>query len=102
MLKRFIIHLSLAMLFALTQMGVATHEISHLNDLNQHSQQDKNVPNHQCEQCIAHADLSNGLASQTYDFAIVQSESIAIISETGHFANSQLQNYSARAPPVIT
>ena len=102
MLQRLFIHFSLVMLFALTQMGVATHEISHLNDLNQHSQQDKNVPNHQCEQCISHADLSNGLASKAYDFAIVRSDSIAIIIETSHFAYTQLHSYSARAPPVIT
>ena len=102
MLQRFILHLSLVMLFALTQMGVAMHEISHLNDVNQHSEQDKSAPNHQCEQCIGHADLSNGLAFNTYDFAIIRSDSIAIISETSHFAHTQLHSYSARAPPVIT
>ena len=83
-------------------MGVATHEISHLNDVNQHGEQNKSAPNHQCEQCIGHADLSNVLASNTYDFAIIRSDSIAIISETSHFAHTQLHSYSARAPPVIT
>ena len=99
MLQRFIVHLSLVLLFALTQMGVATHEISHLNDFTQHSQQDKNTPNHQCEQCISHADIADGLASKTFDFAIVHVVSIAFVGFTDHFGNTNYQSYSARAPP---
>ena len=102
MLQRLFVHLSLVILFALTQMGVATHEISHLNDLNQHSEQDKSAPKHQCEQCIGHADIANGLASKTFHFAVVHNESIVIDGETSHFVSTHYQAYSARAPPVIT
>jgi len=38
MLQRFAIHLTLALLFAFTQIGVATHEISHITNGSQHSQ----------------------------------------------------------------
>ena len=99
MLQRFIVHLSLVLLFALTQMCVATHEISHLKDLTHHSQQDKKAPNHQCEQCIIHADIADGLASKTFDFAIVHGVSIAFVGFTCHFGNTNHQPYSARAPP---
>lgn len=41
MLQRFAIRFALIFLFAFTQIGVVTHEISHLNDFTKHSQQDK-------------------------------------------------------------
>lgn len=100
MLQCFIVRLSLVLLFALTQMGVATHEISHLKDFTQHSQQDKNTANHQCEQCISYADIADGLASKTFDFAIVHNDSTAAVSLTSHFVDTQHQSYSARAPPL--
>ena len=100
MLLRIVVHLSLVILFALTQMGVATHEISHLDDFTQHSQPDKNAPNHQCEQCISHAGIANGLPSQSFNFAITHNVLIPVVSLTSHFVNINHQPYSARAPPV--
>ncbi len=105
MLQRFVVHLGLVILFALTQMGVATHEISHFTDLTQHTQQhgqqDKNAPNHQCEQCISHAGIADGLASEAFVFAVESSVSIAAISLTSLFFSTSHQPYSARAPPQI-
>ena len=63
MLQRLFIHVSLVMLFAFTQMGIATHEISHFADLTQQNQQHKNTQNHQCEQCISYAGIENGVSS---------------------------------------
>ena len=100
MLQRLFVHLSLALLFALTQMNVATHEISHLDDFTQHSQQDKNTPNHQCEQCIGHADIANGMPSQAFNFAIVHSTLITPADSRSQFLTTNHHSYSARAPPL--
>lgn len=99
MLHRVFVHLSLVVLFAFTQMGIATHEISHFADLTQQTQQDKNTPNHQCEQCISHAGIDNGLSSQAYVFVLQQAVSIAVISLKANFLNTTSQHYAARAPP---
>ncbi|MES2501181.1 MAG: hypothetical protein V4545_01150 [Pseudomonadota bacterium] len=105
MLHRFFIHFSLVILFAFTQMGVATHEISHLSDLSQHTQQDskskqdKQAPNHQCEQCISHADVENGLATSAFVLANSSSVSLPVTETYFSFFNLPNRAYSARAPP---
>ncbi len=101
MLQKFFVHLSLTVLFAFTQMGVATHEISHITDLTQQNQQDQNTPNHPCEQCISHAGLANGLATSVFVFAVAQAVSIATVSLTVHFLSVANSPYSARGPPQI-
>ncbi len=99
MLHRFFIHFSLVILFAFTQIGISTHEISHFSDLTQHSQQDKQVPNHQCEQCISHADLENGLAESAFVFSVNQFVSLTANERYFSFFNLPNCTYSARAPP---
>lgn len=105
MLHRFFIHFSLVILFAFTQIGIATHEISHFSDLIQHSQpnskseQDKQTPNHQCEQCISHADIESGLAESAFVFAINQFVSLSASELYFSFFNLPNRTYSARAPP---
>ena len=101
MLHRLFVHLSLVVLFAFTQMGIVTHEISHLADLTQQSQQHKNTPNHQCEQCISHADMQSGLASQTFVFVLQQAVSTVSLSPKSCFSTTTSQHYAARAPPHI-
>jgi len=102
MLHRLFIHVSLVVLFAFTQMSIATHEISHLADLTQQSQQHKNTPNHQCEQCISHAGIESGLAPQTFAFALQQAVSIVPVSLESYLFSTTSQHYAARAPPQFS
>lgn len=107
MLQRFFIHFSLVILFAFTQMGVATHEISHLSDFNQlnynqknqQSKQDKQSPNHQCEQCISHADVESALAASAILLVFNQSSYVPVSDTYFSFFNPPPRTYSARAPP---
>ena len=110
MLHKFFIHFSLVILFAFTQMGVATHEISHLSDYdqqnkqqnqqsNQQSGQDKLAPNHQCQQCISHADVESALAANTILLVFSQSLSAPVSSIYFSFFSLPNRAYSARAPP---
>ena len=107
MLHKFFIHFSLVILFAFTQMGVATHEISHLSDFNQsdhnqknqQSKQDKQAPNHQCQQCISHADVESALAASAILLVFNQSLSAPVSDSHSSFFNLLNRAYSARAPP---
>jgi len=100
MFQRAAIHFLLVFLFAFTQIGVATHEISHYADSAKHSQQDKNSPTEQCGQCIAYAQVASGLQSQPF----LLPNSDASFETTSHVDFSHYAShhaaYSARAPPI--
>ena len=107
MLQRYVIHLALIFLFAFTQVGVAAHEISHLNNKHQHSQSDpqsqsKNTPAEQCSQCISYAKVANGLALA--EFVIPEIDSGITSRPTYFFKQFSPTStaYTARAPPQIT
>lgn len=101
MLQRLAIHVALVLLFAFTQMDVATHEISHFADTSKHSQQDKNTPAEQCEQCISYAKVASGLLLSAFVIPAV----VAGLTETPiryfSFQSHLSTAYAARAPPQI-
>ncbi|WP_049764496.1 hypothetical protein [Methylotenera mobilis] len=106
MLQKFIVNLSLALLFALTQIGVATHEISHITNGTQHSQtseksQQKSTVAEQCAQCISYAKIASGVLATPIIIPISQPGLIATSSKPSSFQLYASSPYSARAPPQI-
>ena len=104
MLQRYVIHLALIFLFAFTQVGVAAHEISHLNNKHQHSQSDpqsqsKHTSAEQCSQCISYAKVASGLALA--DFIIPEIAAGTTVAPTYFFSplTRTTTAYTARAPP---
>lgn len=99
MLKRFGLHIALIFLFAFAQIGVVTHEVSHLEDFTKHNQQDQNTHSEQCDQCISFAKIASGLQSKafTFHFAPVQFSTVAF-TQAG-FSSPTHAAYAARAPP---
>ncbi len=99
MLKRYAIHFALVFLFAFTQMGLATHEISHVNEFNQHGQLDKKAAAEPCSQCLSYAQVASGLQSAGLNLASTG----ATCSENTlcHFTalSTSVSAYAARAPP---
>jgi hypothetical protein len=98
MLQRFLIHFSLVLLFAFTQIGIATHEISHSSE-KQQSQQDKNTHGSQCEKCISYANAAASGLAHAFVFDVATTNNSF---EVGLFTRSQSSTtfaYSARAPP---
>lgn len=98
MLHRFIF--SLCLLFAFTQIGLVTHEISHLNANSQHNHHDQHTPSDPCSQCLAYAQSETSHLSQlagisitafTFDFGLPNLSQPKLAS---HY------HYSARAPPL--
>jgi len=99
MLKRYCLNFILVVLFAFTQMGVISHEISHFKQLTHQNKTDKNTTSEQCGQCIAYAQLANTAPANVFIIPIIEAEF--------HFATAHVANlttrlsapYSARAPP---
>lgn len=112
MLQRFVIHFALIFLFAFTQIGVVTHEISHLTDAAAHmqqkqSQQEQQSPTkhtaaEQCEQCLHYAKVANGLALSDFTLPIISADANTTFSYFSNFQSIFTSAYSARAPPQIT
>lgn len=102
MLQRYLINFALIFLFAFAQMGVAAHEISHLSNNDQHTQQDsksKNTVAEQCAQCLSYAKVASGLQPTAFNLPVVQAESTAINSYFSNFTSTLSCAYGARAPP---
>jgi hypothetical protein len=99
MLQRLALHLSLILLFALTQIGVATHEISHLTDSQQH-QQDQNHHENQCGQCLSYNHAAVADLTPTFTFQVTPAEQLFAVSEFASSFSTTPSFYSARAPPT--
>ena len=100
MLQRFALQFLLIFLFAFTQIGVATHEISHFQDSTRQHQQDKNTAAEQCAQCIAYAQVASGLQTQSF---ILPSFDAHFAASAYYFFNVTFRHaasYAARAPPL--
>jgi hypothetical protein len=99
MLYRLTIHLSLMLLFALTQIDIVTHEIEHFTESQQHQEEQHNHSG-QCEQCLSysHADVT-GLAP-TFTFESNPADRIFATSDFTSGFSAPCFFYSARAPPI--
>ncbi len=102
MFKRLFIHVGLIFLFAFVQMGVVTHEISHIEDLVTHSKQDQNTHSEQCEQCISFAKIAGGLVSQSFNLPILPASFIGSTQFLTQTSSQSHTAYSARAPPYLS
>ncbi|MEK9939523.1 MAG: hypothetical protein VW548_00890, partial [Methylotenera sp.] len=103
MLQRYLLNFVLIFLFAFAQIGVAAHEISHITNAEQHSQQQdgksKNTVAEQCAQCLSYAKVASGLGSEAI---ALPSDSAEVVADTVYFSSfssTLLCAYGARAPP---
>lgn len=99
MLQRTFIHLSLILLFAFTQMGVATHEISHLTETQKQHQEDKSHQQSQCEQCLVISHAANAPLAYSFVFVSIPIRQFYFAELTAVSASRTATPYSARAPP---
>jgi hypothetical protein len=99
MLQRLFVHISLVLLFAFTQIGVATHEISHFNKPAQQTQPDKNTAAEQCGQCIAYAQSANALPTHHFVIPLSEAQFQLATAQVAQLTSRLTSPYSARAPP---
>jgi hypothetical protein len=102
MLQRFIIHFSLILLFAFTQMGVATHEISHLNEDTQQNQQDQGNHESQCEQCLVYSHAATADVGYSLAFDVPPADQFFVAEALISSVSTSPSSYSARAPPFYS
>lgn len=106
MLQRYLLNFVLIFLFAFAQIGVAAHEISHLTNGDQHTQQQdsksKNTVAEQCAQCLSYAKVASGLASPTFNLPIISAGTVADSVYFSSFNSTLVCAYGARAPPQTT
>lgn len=106
MLQRLTIHIALVFLFAFTQMGVATHEISHLTNNAKHSQQDqktqtKHTAAEQCAQCISYAKVASGLQLPAFVIPAITADLTQTSNDYFSVQSYPTTAYTARGPPQI-
>lgn len=99
MTRRFLVHFCLILLFAFTQAEVITHEISHLSDSTQQSQQDKKTPHHQCERCIGFSNAAASGLSSYFVFSVTPVANSYLSLSSQDFTILAIFPYQARAPP---
>ncbi|MGQ0442998.1 MAG: hypothetical protein ACT4OH_06060 [Methylophilaceae bacterium] len=100
MLQRFLVHFSLVVLFALTQIGVVSHEISHFSENQTQSQQDQTSHESPCEKCIVYANAAaNGLV-HAFVFDVIHSKHTFEAGYQVSFQSTSSFAYRARAPPT--
>jgi hypothetical protein len=101
MLKRFYVYFLLAVVFAITQTGIVTHEIAHIKELSQHSQSDKHQSKDQCRLCVAYSHLV-GVTAQALQWCLPELIHLAVIIALAIvIQRPTLTVYAARAPPAI-
>ncbi len=99
MLQRIIIHLSLVLLFAFTQMGVATHAVSHIADSHGQHHQDQSNHEDQCGQCLSLSHLAGADIVDTVSFSFAPAEHVLSANISPSFSTATRLLYSARGPP---
>lgn len=99
MLRRFTVHLALVLLFAFTQIGVATHEIRHVTEGAKHSQDDKQNLAEQCDQCLSYAKVANGLTLGSFVIPAACLDVAPTTKTSANFHSPVVTAYFARAPP---
>lgn len=104
MLQRYLLNFVLIFLFAFAQIGVAAHEISHITNGEQHSQQQdsksKNTVAEQCAQCLSYAKVASGLTTDTISLPNISADLSADTAYASSFTSTLLCAYGARAPPL--
>jgi len=107
MFQRFLVHFCLVLLFAFTQIDIATHEISHFSDNKTQSQetrskQDKNSHDSQCEKCISYANAAASGLARALIFDVAHADNSFESGYQAGFQSTPHLAYSARAPPFQT
>ena len=103
MFQRLFLNFLLFFIFACTQIGVITHEISHVSEQTQqthHSNPEKNTATDQCGQCISSAQAASGLPTQAFLVHFNQAHYQLTTPYVAYLASVLIASYSARAPPI--
>lgn len=102
--KNVLISMMLLVLFAISQTGIAMHEVTHIDSDAAHTQsdsKDQNTSQEHCDHCIAKASSDTAsippVISLFFSFGQHQLATIAVANLTSRLPKL----YSPRAPPAV-
>lgn len=103
MLKRFYVYVLLSMLFAVTQIGMAAHGISHFDDLASQSQSDhKHTGSEPCTLCLGLSLVAGAMPSAAFTCPVTDCVEAGYHAPI-HFSVQTFDRiYAARAPPSFS
>ena len=102
MLGRLFLVLSLVFLFGFGQQGAAVHAISHLNDEQGESQQNKQSHHGTfCDKCAVFAALNSVVGTNQISFGLPAGVQALFIESGIHRLSAHTHHYAARAPPIL-
>lgn len=101
--KNVLISIMLLLLFAVSQTGIAMHEVTHINDiaLTQSDDDDQNTTQEHCDHCIAKADSDSGNISNTLQLSLNVGEHELATITVANLISRLPKFYSPRAPPAV-
>ncbi|WP_229008742.1 hypothetical protein [Methylophilus sp. Leaf408] len=103
MLKRFYTYVLISVLFAFTQIGMAAHEISHLNDLSNQSQSDhQHTGGEPCTLCLGLSVIAGGMPPTAFICPVIACDKPHYILTSSTAVQSFTKVYAARAPPSFS
>lgn len=103
MLNRILIHLSLIVLFAFTQIGGAVHAVNHYAEQHhqEQHQQDQGSHEEQCGQCITYSHIADADVTHDYWFSTTPLEQVFSSDAKASHISLTVRFYGARAPPTF-
>jgi hypothetical protein len=102
MLKRFYIYVLLSMLFAVMQIGMAAHEISHLNDLASQSKTDQHSGAEPCTLCLGLSLIAGAMPSTAFSCPVSVNDETGYTFHSPSIVQPSVSIYAARAPPFLS
>ncbi len=102
--NRVLITLMLFVLFAVSQTGIAMHEITHIDPDTAHTQpekQDKNTTQEHCGHCIAKAGSDTADIPLTITLSFSHTQHLLATITVANLISRTPKLYSPRAPPTV-
>lgn len=102
--KNVLISIMLLVLFAVSQTGIAMHEVTHIDPDTAHTQSDdegQNTTQEHCDHCIAKADSDSGSIPNTVQLSLNNGELQLTTIAVANLTSRLPKFYSPRAPPAV-
>lgn len=99
--KNIFVVLLLALVLSVMELGLLTHEVSHIQDYTSQSNPDKNTTAEHCQQCLSYAHADSAMVLPALILSLnVPHQSVTKIT-AALLASALTPTYHARAPPFF-
>jgi hypothetical protein len=100
-LRRWALHIVLALTLVIGQQGAALHALSHFVPESP-AKQDKHAPDGgACEKCVAFAKIGSALPGGSLALEALPGEELRLLPATASFVFLPLRSKPARGPPAL-